>query len=163
MLSSLSRWFCSEPPILKAHNYTDIILRLPMGKRIKDIKWLSVWCRRFTVFIMHFFSNILVLFLFVIILWLVVLLHFYNILSFCANLFIVVLLLLLQDCPHAFQVVVRVTFWICFSCFVLHSPLWNYLWSMFLLFCLRWIISLKDFKGIIFPCNKYNAFELYFR
>lgn len=76
MLSSLSRWFYSEPPILKAHNYTDIILRLPMGKRIKDIKWLSVWCRRFTVFIMHFFSNILVLFLFVIILWLVVLLYF---------------------------------------------------------------------------------------
>uniref|UniRef100_A0A1I8PS48 DOMON domain-containing protein n=1 Tax=Stomoxys calcitrans TaxID=35570 RepID=A0A1I8PS48_STOCA len=38
-----------EPPILKAHNNTDIILRLPMGKRIKDIKWLSVWCRRFTV------------------------------------------------------------------------------------------------------------------
>ncbi|XP_075145632.1 protein Skeletor, isoforms B/C [Haematobia irritans] len=38
-----------EPPILKAHNNTDIILRLPMGKRIKDIRWLSVWCRRFTV------------------------------------------------------------------------------------------------------------------
>uniref|UniRef100_A0A1A9ZWW8 DM13 domain-containing protein n=1 Tax=Glossina pallidipes TaxID=7398 RepID=A0A1A9ZWW8_GLOPL len=38
----------SDPPILKAHNNTDIILRLPMGKRIKDIRWLSVWCRRFT-------------------------------------------------------------------------------------------------------------------
>ncbi|XP_037808737.1 protein Skeletor, isoforms B/C isoform X1 [Lucilia sericata] len=38
-----------DPPILKAHNNTDIILRLPMGKRIKDIRWLSVWCRRFTV------------------------------------------------------------------------------------------------------------------
>ncbi|XP_067619466.1 protein Skeletor, isoforms B/C [Eurosta solidaginis] len=38
-----------DPPILQAHNNTDIILRLPMGKRIKDIRWLSVWCRRFTV------------------------------------------------------------------------------------------------------------------
>lgn len=38
-----------DPPILKAHNNTDIILRLPMGQRIKDIRWLSVWCRRFTV------------------------------------------------------------------------------------------------------------------
>ncbi|KAL5284543.1 hypothetical protein ACFFRR_006683 [Megaselia abdita] len=39
----------SDPPVLQAHNYTDIILRLPMGKRIRDIRWLSVWCRRFTV------------------------------------------------------------------------------------------------------------------
>lgn len=39
----------SDPPVLQAHNNTDIILRLPMGKRIKDIRWLSVWCRRFTV------------------------------------------------------------------------------------------------------------------
>ncbi|CAH1121732.1 unnamed protein product [Ceutorhynchus assimilis] len=38
-----------EPPVLKAHNNSDIILRLPMGKRIRDIRWLSVWCRRFTV------------------------------------------------------------------------------------------------------------------
>ncbi|XP_055676424.1 protein Skeletor, isoforms B/C isoform X2 [Lutzomyia longipalpis] len=38
-----------DPPILQAHNNTDIILRLPMGKRIRDIRWLSVWCRRFTV------------------------------------------------------------------------------------------------------------------
>ncbi|XP_048522667.1 protein Skeletor, isoforms B/C isoform X2 [Dendroctonus ponderosae] len=38
-----------DPPVLKSHNNTDIILRLPMGKRIRDIRWLSVWCRRFTV------------------------------------------------------------------------------------------------------------------
>ncbi|XP_046993641.1 protein Skeletor, isoforms B/C [Schistocerca americana] len=38
-----------EPPMLKAYNNTDVILRLPGGKRIRDIKWLSVWCRRFTV------------------------------------------------------------------------------------------------------------------
>ncbi|XP_011136070.1 protein Skeletor, isoforms B/C isoform X2 [Harpegnathos saltator] len=39
----------SDPQVLGAYNYTDIILRLPGGKRIRDIKWLSVWCRRFTV------------------------------------------------------------------------------------------------------------------
>ncbi|KYN45050.1 hypothetical protein ALC56_00524 [Trachymyrmex septentrionalis] len=38
----------SDPRVLEAYNYTDIILRLPGGKRIRDIKWLSVWCRRFT-------------------------------------------------------------------------------------------------------------------
>ncbi|XP_043267996.1 protein Skeletor, isoforms B/C [Venturia canescens] len=38
-----------DPPVLTAYNNTDIILRLPQGKRIRDIKWLSVWCRRFTV------------------------------------------------------------------------------------------------------------------
>uniref|UniRef100_A0A336JYU4 CSON003313 protein n=1 Tax=Culicoides sonorensis TaxID=179676 RepID=A0A336JYU4_CULSO len=38
-----------EPPVLQAHNSTNLILRLPAGKRIRDIKWISVWCRRFTV------------------------------------------------------------------------------------------------------------------
>ncbi|KAJ0170675.1 hypothetical protein K1T71_013447 [Dendrolimus kikuchii] len=38
-----------DPPILSAHTNSDILLRLPGGKRLKDIKWLSVWCRRFTV------------------------------------------------------------------------------------------------------------------
>lgn len=38
-----------DPPVLMAYNNTDVILRLPMGKRIRDIRWLSVWCRRFTV------------------------------------------------------------------------------------------------------------------
>ncbi|XP_073970372.1 protein Skeletor, isoforms B/C isoform X2 [Rhodnius prolixus] len=38
-----------DPPILRAYNRTDVILRLPQGKKIRDIKWLSVWCRRFTV------------------------------------------------------------------------------------------------------------------
>ncbi|KAK0183369.1 hypothetical protein PV327_001418 [Microctonus hyperodae] len=38
-----------DPPVLKAYNNTDVILRLPQGKKIRDIKWLSVWCRRFTV------------------------------------------------------------------------------------------------------------------
>jgi len=41
--------FHREPPPLQTHNNSNIILRLPGGKRIKDIKWLSVWCRRFTV------------------------------------------------------------------------------------------------------------------
>lgn len=51
-----------DPPILQAHNRTDIILRLPMGKRIKDIRWLSVWCRRFTVSPRSFFPSIVSLF-----------------------------------------------------------------------------------------------------
>ncbi|XP_014254156.1 protein Skeletor, isoforms B/C isoform X2 [Cimex lectularius] len=38
-----------DPPVLRAYNKTDVILRLPQGKKLKDIKWLSVWCRRFTV------------------------------------------------------------------------------------------------------------------
>ncbi|XP_059045492.1 protein Skeletor, isoforms B/C isoform X3 [Achroia grisella] len=38
-----------DPPILKAHTNSDILLRLPGGKRLRDIKWISVWCRRFTV------------------------------------------------------------------------------------------------------------------
>ncbi|XP_071440906.1 protein Skeletor, isoforms B/C-like isoform X1 [Hetaerina americana] len=38
-----------DPPVLSAFKDVDIILRLPMGKRLRDIKWLSVWCRRFTV------------------------------------------------------------------------------------------------------------------
>lgn len=38
-----------DPPVLKAHNKTNLFLKLPAGKKIKDIKWLAVWCRRFTV------------------------------------------------------------------------------------------------------------------
>jgi len=49
LFSFLSFLFNSDPRVLEAYNYTDIILRLPGGKRIRDIKWLSVWCRRFTV------------------------------------------------------------------------------------------------------------------
>lgn len=38
-----------DPPTLRAHNKTNLFLKLPGGKKIKDIKWLAVWCRRFTV------------------------------------------------------------------------------------------------------------------
>nr|XP_018906629.1 PREDICTED: protein Skeletor, isoforms B/C-like [Bemisia tabaci] len=38
-----------DPPVLRYHNKANIVLKLPAGKRVKDIKWLSVWCRRFTV------------------------------------------------------------------------------------------------------------------
>ncbi|XP_021913275.1 protein Skeletor, isoforms B/C [Zootermopsis nevadensis] len=38
-----------DPPVLGSFNNSDVLLRLPMGKRIRDIRWLSVWCRRFTV------------------------------------------------------------------------------------------------------------------
>ncbi|XP_023219736.1 protein Skeletor, isoforms B/C-like [Centruroides sculpturatus] len=35
--------------VLKQYNKQDIIISLPDGKTIKDIKWLSVWCRMFAV------------------------------------------------------------------------------------------------------------------
>lgn len=38
-----------DPPVLNTFKDQDVILRLPLGKRLRDIKWLSVWCRRFTV------------------------------------------------------------------------------------------------------------------
>lgn len=38
-----------DPPILGRYKDADILLKLPAGKRLRDIKWLSVWCRRFTV------------------------------------------------------------------------------------------------------------------
>nr|XP_022918431.1 protein Skeletor, isoforms B/C isoform X1 [Onthophagus taurus] len=38
-----------ESPPLGEFSNSDLILRLPVGIRIKDIKWLSVWCRRFTI------------------------------------------------------------------------------------------------------------------
>ncbi|XP_065222877.1 protein Skeletor, isoforms B/C [Planococcus citri] len=38
-----------EPAVLKAHEGSAIILKLPDGRKIKEFKWLSVWCRRFTV------------------------------------------------------------------------------------------------------------------
>ncbi|KAK9718424.1 Electron transfer DM13 [Popillia japonica] len=38
-----------EAPALGEFNDADLILRLPPGQRIRDIKWLSVWCRRFTI------------------------------------------------------------------------------------------------------------------
>ncbi|XP_043256942.1 protein Skeletor, isoforms B/C [Colletes gigas] len=38
-----------KPPMLEAHNYTDIILKLPDGKRIRDINMLSIWNDRFAI------------------------------------------------------------------------------------------------------------------
>ncbi|XP_063228586.1 protein Skeletor, isoforms B/C isoform X2 [Bacillus rossius redtenbacheri] len=38
-----------DPPVLSAFKNQDVILRLPLGTKIRDIRWLSVWCRRFTV------------------------------------------------------------------------------------------------------------------
>nr|CAD7393954.1 unnamed protein product [Timema cristinae] len=38
-----------DPPVLSAFKNKDVILRLPLGTKIRDIRWLSVWCRRFTV------------------------------------------------------------------------------------------------------------------
>ncbi|GBP44118.1 hypothetical protein EVAR_81439_1 [Eumeta japonica] len=39
----------ADPPTLKQHTSSDILLRLPGGRKLKHIKWLSVWCRRFTL------------------------------------------------------------------------------------------------------------------
>ncbi|CAG0884477.1 unnamed protein product [Darwinula stevensoni] len=38
-----------EPPILGSFEKEDILLHFPKGMKLTDIKWLSVWCRRFTV------------------------------------------------------------------------------------------------------------------
>ncbi|XP_021944452.1 protein Skeletor, isoforms B/C isoform X3 [Folsomia candida] len=38
-----------EPPVLRDFDHEDVILHLPPGYKVKEIAWLSVWCRRFTV------------------------------------------------------------------------------------------------------------------
>ncbi|XP_074107985.1 protein Skeletor, isoforms B/C [Cotesia typhae] len=38
-----------EPQVLKAYHNENVVLKLPQGKKIRDIRWLAVWCRRFTV------------------------------------------------------------------------------------------------------------------
>jgi len=38
-----------EPPILRDFTRENVILDLPPSYKIKDIAWLSVWCRKFTV------------------------------------------------------------------------------------------------------------------
>ena len=38
-----------EAPKLKRMKNKDILLTLPGTLKIRDIKWLSVWCKRFTV------------------------------------------------------------------------------------------------------------------
>ena len=38
-----------DPEPLKAFSNADVLLKLPYGVKVRDIKWLSVWCRRFTV------------------------------------------------------------------------------------------------------------------
>ena len=34
---------------LKAYRNADIVLKLPQGKSLLDIKWLSIWCRRYRI------------------------------------------------------------------------------------------------------------------
>jgi len=38
-----------EPPVLGRFDGQDILLKLPRGVRVRDLRWLSVWCRRFAV------------------------------------------------------------------------------------------------------------------
>lgn len=34
---------------LKGYKNADIVLKLPKGKSLRDIKWFSIWCRKFRV------------------------------------------------------------------------------------------------------------------
>lgn len=38
-----------EPPPLGRYEGKDVLLKLPLGVKVRDMRWLSVWCRRFTV------------------------------------------------------------------------------------------------------------------
>ncbi|XP_014219944.1 protein Skeletor, isoforms B/C [Copidosoma floridanum] len=44
-----------NPQPLGRYVNADVILRLPSNMKIRDIKWLSVWCHRFTVNFAHIF------------------------------------------------------------------------------------------------------------
>ncbi len=35
--------------MLGRHENQDVLLKLPVGQKVRDLRWLSVWCRRFTV------------------------------------------------------------------------------------------------------------------
>lgn len=39
----------NSAPVLKGASNEQVTLRLPEGVSVGDLKWLSVWCRRFTV------------------------------------------------------------------------------------------------------------------
>ena len=34
---------------LKGYKNADIVLRLPKGRSLRDIKWLSIWCRQYRI------------------------------------------------------------------------------------------------------------------
>ena len=38
-----------EPSVLGRYDSKDVLLKLPVGVKVRDMRWLSVWCRRFTV------------------------------------------------------------------------------------------------------------------
>ena len=38
-----------EPPYLQRMKNEDVLLKLPHGMKMRDVRWLSIWCRRFTV------------------------------------------------------------------------------------------------------------------
>ena len=38
-----------EPPFLQRMKNEDVLLKLPHGMKMRDVRWLSIWCRRFTV------------------------------------------------------------------------------------------------------------------
>lgn len=49
-------YFRDVPP-LERQNGTDVVLILPEGLKVKDIRWLAIWCTRFTVSIILKFSK----------------------------------------------------------------------------------------------------------
>lgn len=42
-------FFYREPPVLGRYDNKDVLLKLPLGVKVRDLRWLSVWCRRFAV------------------------------------------------------------------------------------------------------------------
>jgi hypothetical protein len=45
-----------EPPVLGRYDNKDVLLKLPLGVKVRDLRWLSVWCRRFAVTITRKYS-----------------------------------------------------------------------------------------------------------
>ncbi|XP_037069082.1 protein Skeletor, isoforms B/C-like [Pollicipes pollicipes] len=39
----------AKPNVLQQYSNADVVLRLPAGQKVQNMKWLSIWCRRFTV------------------------------------------------------------------------------------------------------------------
>jgi len=46
-----SDYFSQDQPILETYegNQADLVLRLPKGVSVSDLRWLCVWCRKFKV------------------------------------------------------------------------------------------------------------------
>ena len=45
--------FLKDPPSLKKTRNENVLLTLPEDLKVSDIRWLSIWCMRFTVNYAH--------------------------------------------------------------------------------------------------------------